>query len=170
MCAVVFSVDSAICGDAVNTSGELSVCVRYDENLSKDIRARYSDWLDLAIETNRKENPMTDEEIVKKLTETEARSKSNTHRLDKIEESNGELTKTMNRMATAVEVLATEQRHSAEAQKTATEKIDKIDEKVSNIELAPAHSAKKIKEEIVKAIVTALIGAVIGALLCLILK
>ena len=46
---------------------------------------------------------MTQEDIVQKLTETESRSKSNTKRLDKVEERQDAL----DRLVTSVEVLAT---------------------------------------------------------------
>ena len=46
---------------------------------------------------------MTQEDIVRTLTETEARSKSNTKRLDKVEERQDAL----DRLITSVEVLAT---------------------------------------------------------------
>lgn len=46
---------------------------------------------------------MTQEDIVQKLTETEARSKSNTKRLEKVEERQD----TLDRLITSVEVLAT---------------------------------------------------------------
>lgn len=48
---------------------------------------------------------MNPDEIAVKLAETEARSKSNSHRLDKVEERQDALDK----MVTAVEVLATKQ-------------------------------------------------------------
>ena len=50
---------------------------------------------------------MTGEEMAVKLAETEARSKSNTHRLDHLEKS----TEAINRLATSVEVMAKEQKH-----------------------------------------------------------
>ena len=54
---------------------------------------------------------MTGEEMAVKLAETEARSKSNTHRLDHLEKS----TEAINRLATSVEVMAKEQKHQTEA-------------------------------------------------------
>ena len=54
---------------------------------------------------------MTGEEMAVKLAETEARSKSNTHRLDQLEKS----TEAINRLATSVEVMAKEQKHQTEA-------------------------------------------------------
>ena len=53
---------------------------------------------------------MNEQEMAVKLAEVDARSKSNTHRLDEMDEK----VDTLNRLATAVEVMATEQRHQTE--------------------------------------------------------
>ena len=62
-----------------------------------------------------------------KLTEIEDRSKSNSHRLDRLEHEFDAL----NRLATSVEVLATEQ-------KNMYRKIDSIDSKVTDLEKIPS--------------------------------
>lgn len=54
---------------------------------------------------------MNVEEMAVKLAETESRSKSNTHRIDRLEKSADAL----NRLATSIEVMATEQGHQTEA-------------------------------------------------------
>ena len=113
---------------------------------------------------------MTDEELIRRMTETEARSKSNTKRLDRIEADTEKTSAALTRMATAVEVLATEQKHSVEAQKTAAEKIDRLDEKVSVIETAPARSAESLRQKIIEGVVMLVIGALVGAVFALILK
>ena len=66
---------------------------------------------------------MTNEEIAVKITENEQRSKSNTKRLDRLEADHDALS----RLATAVEVIATNQSNIAE-------KVDKIDKKVDQLE------------------------------------
>ena len=53
---------------------------------------------------------MNEEELLIKLTQTEARSKRNEGRIKELEADGP----TLNRMATAVEVLANEQRHQTE--------------------------------------------------------
>ena len=63
---------------------------------------------------------------VKLLAETEARSKSNTHRLDKLEEN----TAVLNRLATAVEVMATKQ-------DTMGESVDRLETKMDSLEAKP---------------------------------
>ena len=113
---------------------------------------------------------MDETEIVRVLQETADRSKSNTKRLDKIEESAEKTSEAITRMAVAVEGLATEQKHSVEAQKTAAGKIDKLDEKISIIETAPAKEAKALKQKIIEGVVMLVIGAIVGAVFALILK
>lgn len=109
-------------------------------------------------------------DLARQVIQTEDRAKSNTKRLDEIERDRKELSDSLTKMATAVEVLATEQRFSAKAQTETKQKVEDIDAKVSKLELAPAKSANRIKEEIVKAVITVVVGAIIGAIFALILK
>lgn len=69
---------------------------------------------------------MTGEEMAVKLAETEARSKSNTHRLDHLEKS----TEAINRLATSVEVMAKEQKHQTEAIKEVKTDLSDLSGKV----------------------------------------
>lgn len=172
MCKVVFRAeDLEIAGLSEHDFSELSVCVRYEDNLGADIEARYYDWLALAIETYRKENnEMDDKDFEQRLTRVEERAKSNSHRLDEIEKDRKELSGSLNRMASAVEVLATEQKHTAEAQKETREKLEEVDEKVSNLEQAPAKSASRIKEKVIEIVIAGILGAIIGAICALIFK
>lgn len=70
---------------------------------------------------------MNNEEIAVKLTEVEQRGKSNTHRIDRMEKNQ----EALNRLATSVEVLATNIKNMAE-------KVDKIDGKVEQLEAVPS--------------------------------
>ena len=171
MCTVVLRADLAnSCDDAETGPVELHVCVRYSDALEADIEARYSDWLDLALETRRKETTMTIDEVAFIAIEARDRSKSNTHRIDEMQQERSELNHNMSRMATAVEVLATEQRHQTETQRSTDAKIAKIEEKVEGIELAPANDAKAYKREFIKASIAAVVGAILGAILTLIIN
>lgn len=89
---------------------------------------------------------MTDEEIIVKLTEEEQRGKSNTHRIDKLEKNQ----EVLHRLVTAVEVLVTKQTAMAE-------KVDKIDDKVSDLEAVPSDRWKNLIGYVVSAAVSALI-------------
>lgn len=171
MCTVVFRTDSAdSCDDVGKNSTELCVCVRYTDALEKDIESRYGDWLELALETRRKETKMTLDEVAVIAIEARDRAKSNTHRIDEMQQERSELNHNMSRMATAVEVLATEQRHQTETQRSTDAKIAKIEEKVEGIELAPANDAKVYKREFIKASIAAVVGAILGAILTLIIN
>lgn len=171
MCTVVFRTDSAnSCDDAGNFPVGLCVCVRYTDALEEDIESRYDDWLELALETRRKETDMTLDEVAVIAIEARDRAKSNTHRIDEIQQERSELNRNMNRMATAVEVLATEQRHQTEVQQNTSQKIEKIERKVESIELAPAAEAKDMKREFWKSAISVLVGTVLGAILALIIK
>lgn len=113
---------------------------------------------------------LNEEELLTKLIETEERSKSNTHRLNHMEKEYGTLSQSLNRMATAVEVLATEQKHSADEQRKMRVTISETNDRVANLEIAPAKSLKKIRDEIIKQIVGVVIGTLIGAILTILFK
>ena len=76
---------------------------------------------------------MTQEEMAVRLVETEARSKSNTHRLDEMDEK----VDTLNRLATAVEVMATEQKHQTETMAEIKTDVTALGTKVDAIEKKP---------------------------------
>lgn len=109
-------------------------------------------------------------EILARLISAEDRSKSNLHRLNTMEQEHGELSRSLNRMATAVEVLATEQKFANEEQRKLSEAMNRTAERVAGLELAPSHAARRIKDEIVKQVLAVLAGLVVGAIASLILK
>ena len=86
-------------------------------------------------------------EFAEKLAEVEQRSKSNTHRLDKLEES----TTVLNRLATAVEVMATKQ-------DTMGESVDRLETKMDSLEAKPA----KRWEGLIDKILLVLAGAFVA--------
>lgn len=94
---------------------------------------------------------MTGEEMAVKLAETEARSKSNTHRIDKLEQS----TEAINRLATSVEVMATKQ-------DTMNENLDKIAGKVEQIEAEPGKRWKSVVEKVTLLVVAAVVGYILA--------
>jgi hypothetical protein len=81
----------------------------------------------------------------------EERSKSNSHRLDKLEES----TEAINRLATSMEVMA-------ERQEQVVETVGKLDSKVTLLEEKPAKRWDALVDKIVWAIAAALIGFVLA--------
>lgn len=94
-----------------------------------------------------------DLEHERRLTEVEERSKSNSHRLDKLEES----TEAINRLATSMEVMA-------ERQEQVVETVGKLDTKVTALEEKPAKRWDGLVDKIVWAIAAALIGFVLAQL------
>lgn len=106
---------------------------------------------------------MTTEEMAVKLAETEARSKSNTHRIDRLEEN----TDAINRLATSVEVMVREQKHQTETIKEVKSDLSTLSEKVDTIEQKPAKRWDGIVDKIITAAAGAVITALVGALIYL---
>ncbi|MBQ8408993.1 MAG: hypothetical protein IJY39_09035 [Clostridia bacterium] len=94
---------------------------------------------------------MTSEEIVKTLAENTQRSKSNSHRIDEL---SGHF-EALNKMATALEVLATKQLGMSE-------QIDKIEAKVSFLEATPMKRVQTILGYALAALCSAAAGAFFG--------
>jgi hypothetical protein len=94
-----------------------------------------------------------DLEHERRLTEVEERAKSNSHRLDKLEES----TEAINRLATSMEVMA-------ERQEQVVETVGKLDTKVTALESKPAKRWDDLVDKIIWAIAAALIGFVLAQL------
>lgn len=92
-----------------------------------------------------------DLEHERRLTEVEERSKSNSHRLDKVEAS----TEAINRLATSMEVMA-------ERQEQVVETVGKLDTKVTLLEEKPAKRWDALVDKIVWAVMAAFIGFVLA--------
>ena len=89
--------------------------------------------------------------MVKAITENAQRSKSNSHRIDELSCS----VETLNKMALALEVLATKQSVMSDV-------VGKIEEKVTAIERSPMKTLRVILGYIVAALCSAGAGAFIG--------
>lgn len=90
---------------------------------------------------------MTNEEISIKLTEVDQRSKSNTHRIDKLEQS----TAALNELTTAVKVMVTKQEYIAD-------KVDGLDAKVTELECKPGKRWDGLVEKLIWAVAAAVVG------------
>lgn len=88
------------------------------------------------------------------LAHLEEREKSNTHRIDKLEEEVSEIKD----LTIAVKEIATETKHMREEQNNMSKRLSTIEEK-------PAKNWDKIITTIVGTIVGALVGALIGLIL-----
>ena len=94
-----------------------------------------------------------DLEHERRLTEVEARSASNTHRLEKLEDSN----EVMRSLATSMEVMAERQTHIVET-------VDQLDAKVTALEEKPAKRWDGLVDKVIWTIAAALVGFVLARL------
>lgn len=94
---------------------------------------------------------MSSEELAVKLQEVEDRAKSNTHRIEKVEES----TEAINRLATNMEIMVIKQKHVADT-------VDKLDGKVTAIESRPAKRWESLTDKVFLSVVAALVGFVLA--------
>ena len=97
---------------------------------------------------------MTHEEIVRVLSETLQRAKSNSHRIDELSES----VVALNKMATALEVLATKQNSMSDM-------INRIDSKVTALEKSPAKRLYTVLGYVFAALCSAAAGALFGTII-----
>ena len=100
---------------------------------------------------------MDNDEIIKELMETEARSKSNTKRLDKLDK----VVEAQQEIALAVRELATNMKYMLDEQK-------KQGERLENLEKAPVDEAVYYKRVAVGCVITGIIGAVLSTVLAII--
>lgn len=94
---------------------------------------------------------MTNEEIAVKLEAVDQRSRSNTHRIGDLEKDH----EALNRLATAVEVMATKQ-------DTMSESVDRLAGKVEQLEAEPGKRWKFVVEKAIYFIVAALMGFILA--------
>lgn len=100
---------------------------------------------------------MDTDDIIKELAETEARSKSNTKRLDRLDR----LLEEQQEMALAVKELATNMKHMLEEQKRQGARLE-------SLEKAPVDEAVYYKRVAVGCVITGIIGAVLSTVLAII--
>ena len=82
-----------------------------------------------------------------RLTEVEERSKTNLHRIDKLEES----TEAINNLAISIRIVAEKQDHVADT-------VDRLDGKVSALEARPGERWDRLVDKIILTIAAAVIG------------
>ena len=92
-----------------------------------------------------------DLEHEQRLTAVEERSKSNSHRLDKLEESN----EVISRLATSMAVMASTQEPVADT-------VDKLDGKVTALEGKPGKRWDNLVEKLIRTIAAAIVGYVLA--------
>ena len=90
-------------------------------------------------------------EFAERLTETEARSKSNTHRLDKLEET----TEAINSLAVSMKEMATEQKNMSKS-------VDKLTGDVETLKAEPGKRWKFVIEKAIYFVVAAIMGFIMA--------
>ena len=101
---------------------------------------------------------MDNDEIIKELTEVDARSKSNTKRLDRLDR----LLEEQQKMAIAIKELATNMKYMLEEQK-------KQGARLESLEKAPVDEAVYFKRVAIGCIITGAISTIISAVLTFII-
>ncbi len=100
-------------------------------------------------------------EYIEKLTRVEERSKSNTHRLDKLEPIVDEI----HTMSKTMVELVQEVKHTNEAVSGLDVKVDRIDSRVDEMEKAPAKEINDTKRNIVNKAIGIVIEILIAGLI-----
>ena len=113
---------------------------------------------------------MDEMQIIKTLTETEARSKSNTHRIDTLEKSH----EAINNLASSVAVMAKEQEHMRGDIADTVDGIREVQASLSDMPTGAEHAElvseiKSLKEKpgkrweaVVEKIILVVVGAIIA--------
>lgn len=90
-------------------------------------------------------------DYVKKLVEVEARSKSNTHRIDKLEE-----------LTNTIQSLAITMNNTVNEIKYMRADVTNLDDRLGKIENEPVKRYNKFKDVIITSVLTSLVGLLVG--------
>lgn len=104
---------------------------------------------------------MQEIEMLERLTKVEERSKSNTHRLDKLEPIVNEIHTMSNTMVQLVE----EVKYTNETVSSLDEKVERIDNRVDIMERSPADEMKVYRRTVITAMISTLAGALAAGML-----
>ena len=96
-----------------------------------------------------------------RLTEIEQRSKSNSHRIDKLEP----IVEEIHTMSNTMVQLVQEVKHTNETVSTIDKKVDRMDGRVDEIEKAPAKEWSSTKRTILNTVLGAVVGFLIAGLM-----
>ena len=92
-------------------------------------------------------------DFAQRLSSLESRCKSNTHRLDRLEQ----ITEAVQELAVSMKLLAEKQSQTAET-------VSRLDDKVSTLEAQPGKRWNSLVEKVILTIVAALVGFVLAHL------
>ncbi len=104
---------------------------------------------------------MNEVEIEHRITELEQRSRSNTHRIDKLEPIVDEIHTMSNTMVQLVQ----EVKHTNDAVGGLDQKVDRLDSRVDDMERAPGQEWSSAKKTIFNTILGAVVGFLIAGLM-----
>lgn len=104
---------------------------------------------------------MDELEIEHRLTEVEQRSKSNTHRLDKLEP----IVEEIHTMSNTMVQLVQEVKHTNEAVGSLDAKVDRMDSRVDEMEKAPAKRMNSARDKIVDTVLGVVVGFLVAGLI-----
>lgn len=107
---------------------------------------------------------MNEIEIEHRLTQIDERSKSNTHRLDKLEP----IVEEIHTMSNTMVQLVQEVKHTNETVNSLDAKVDRMDSRVDDMEKAPAEDAKKYRTTAITAIISTVAGALATGIIMMI--
>lgn len=96
-----------------------------------------------------------------RMTEVEQRSKSNSHRLDKVERIADEIHNMSNTMVQLVE----EMKHTNEAVSNIDKKVDRMDSRVDEMEKSPAKRWDNVKNKIIDTAIGLVVGFLVAGLI-----
>ena len=96
-----------------------------------------------------------------RLTEVEQRSKSNSHRIDKLEP----IVEEIHNMSNTMVQLVQEVKHTNEAVSTIDKKVDRMDSRVDEMEKAPAKKWDRVKDKLLDLVLGAMVGFLIAGIL-----
>ncbi len=97
---------------------------------------------------------MKNEDVALRFAEVDQRSKSNTRRIDKLEQQ----TAALNSLAASVEVMANEQKHQTEAMLDIKKDLTTLDSKVETLERKPGKRWDSISDKAILTVIAAIIG------------
>ena len=104
---------------------------------------------------------MQEFEVLERLTKAEERTKSNTHRLDRLEPIVSEIHTMSNTMVQLVE----EVKHTNETVSSLDEKVERMDSRVDVMERSPADDMRAYRRTFVTAMISTIAGALAAGVL-----
>ena len=104
---------------------------------------------------------MNELDIEHRMTEVEARAKSNTHRLDRLEP----IVEEIHTMSNTMVQLVQEVKHTNETVNNLDAKVDRMDSRVDEMEKAPAKDWSNAKRTVFNTILGAVVGFLIAGLM-----